>query len=201
MQTVTIQSILDRQIDQALGHVIYVVRAETLVFYVGQSKRDVVTRFWEHKQKPTRLGKLFELNQPASLRWVVDFYAMADCRPFVKQQSLFMMQAWEHFDMDMAEQAMIEQLRPVLNRDFNPQPTPLPASYQGQHLNAQPTVDIQSAPYRVWLNRMSLAGWVYEDDDHGRIIWRRRDGRTLTDAKMSSYREKNRIPYSVTRDP
>jgi hypothetical protein len=193
MHTTTVQAVLDKQIDNTLGHVIYAVRDEQLVFYIGQSKRDMVARFGEHLHKPSRLGELIELNRPQSLAWAVDFYALADCRPFVAQKSLFAMQAWEPFDMDMAEQGMIAALRPVLNRDFNPQPTPLPMRYQGQHLTEQPVPE-PTAVARVWLNRMSLAGWIYERDTDGRITWQHRDGRTLTDQQMAPYRQQNRLP-------
>jgi len=194
MQTITIQHILDKSVDSTLGQLIYVVRDENLIFYIGQSKRDVVNRFFEHLQKPSRLGQLIELNKPPSLKWQVDFYSLADCRPFVKQKSLFSMQAWEQFDMDMAEQEMIHELRPVLNRDFNIKPTPLPPSYRGQHLAALSQTDIQAPEHRVWLNRMSLQGWTYAWDEDGRLSWHHRDGRQLSDQEISSYREKNQIP-------
>ncbi len=193
MQTTTVHAILHKQLDSTLGHLIYVVRDGQFVFYVGQSKRDVVARFGEHLQKPSRLGELIELNRPQSLDWAVDFYTLADCRPFVAQKSLFAMQAWEHFDMDMAEQNLIAVLRPALNRDFNPQPSPLPPHYQGQHLTGQPATAV-SPGERIWLNRMSLAGWVYATDSHGRTTWQHHDGRTLTDQQITPYRQQNRIP-------
>lgn len=192
MVTTTVHAILHKEMDSTLGHLIYVVRDGSLAFYVGQSRRDVVARFWEHVQKPSRLGELIELNRPHSLDWAVDFYTLADCRPFVAQKSLFAMQAWEQFDMDMAEQGMIAALRPVLNRDFNPQPTPLPARYQGQHLTSQEV--LATAVSRVWLNKMSLTGWVYATETDGRTTWQHPDGRTLTDQQMAPYRQQNRIP-------
>ncbi|MCP4356941.1 MAG: hypothetical protein GY796_02850 [Chloroflexi bacterium] len=194
MQTATIQTILAGQHDHTLGHVIYIVRASKLIFYVGQSKRDVAARFREHLQKPSRLGQLIELNQPESDRWLVQFYTMADCRPFVEQKSLFIMQEWENFDMDMAEQNMIAQLHPVINRDFNPKPTPLPLRYQGQHLAAAAQTNIHAPQYRPWLNKMSLAGWVYKWDVNGRLTWQHSDGRSLPDKQMAPYRNSNRVP-------
>jgi len=193
MQTTTVQAILDKQIETSLGHLIYVVKDGALVFYVGQSKRDVVARFWEHMQKPSRLGQLIALNRPQSLAWTVDFYALADCRPYVSQKSLFAMQAWEHFDMDMAEQSVIAALRPVLNRDFNPNPMPLPPHYNGQYLTEQPT-NTTNPTERVWLNRMSLAGWVHGQDANGRVTWQHRDGRFLSEQQMAPYRQQNRLP-------
>lgn len=194
MHTTTVHALVHKQIEHALGHLIYVVHAGALVFYIGQSKRDLVARFWEHLQKPTRLGEFITLNKPDSLAWAVDFYTLAECRPFVVQKSLFAMQAWEHFDMDMAEQGLIAALRPVINRDFNPNPTPLPASYHGRHLAAHTPTNLPTPQYRLWLNRISLAGWVYIADRHGHLTWRHRDGRTLSDAQMAPFRENERIP-------
>ena len=194
MQTVTVQKLLHNQIDNTLGHLIYVVRDHDLIFYIGQSKRDITARFSEHVQKPTRLGQLIALNRPDSFTWSVDFYTLADCRPFVAQKSLFAMQAWEHFDMDMAEQGLIQSLQPVLNRDFNAHPTPLPAIYAGQHLAPQPQTDLHAPELQPWLNRMSLDGWVYEMDANGRLTWHHSDGRTMTDNEIAPFRSNNRVP-------
>jgi len=193
MQTVSIHEILEKKATNALGHLIYVVRDEALIFYVGQSRRDVVTRFWEHLQAPSRLGQLIQLNAPTSHQWSVDFYALADCAAYVQQKSLFALQEWQHFDMDMAEQALIQVMRPVLNHDFNARPTPLPGRYRGHaDLNlpkpetaVSPTTSPQD---RVWFNRMSLQGWVYEKTGT-RIIWRHYCGKILTDAEMTPYRQ------------
>jgi hypothetical protein len=197
MQTTTVQQLLDKQANhQTLGHLIYLVRDGALVFYVGQSRRDVVTRFAEHLQKPSRLGQLIDINTPESSLWQVDFYTLADCRPYVGQKSLFAMQAWEQFDMDMAEQALIAHFRPVLNADFNPNPTPLPPQYRGQALVAGGNHETAVSPTeRIWLNRMGLQGWQYERAVDGRIThWRHRNGRRLTDSEMAPYRAANQIP-------
>lgn len=199
METVNIDQLLQRQISQSLGHLIYVVRDEAIVFYVGQSKRDVIERFWEHLTKPSRLGQLIASNRPQSLAWTVQFWTLADCRPFVQQKRLFADQEWERFDMDMAERALIEAFRPVLNRDFNLQPTPLPAHYRGQQLGAtSPTGGLfggggQSQSERVWLNRMRLAGWVTVKEN-GRLLWQHRSGVQLNEADMAAYRHKNQLP-------
>lgn len=195
---ITVGQLLAKQVTDTLGHLIYVVRENDLVFYVGQSRRDVLTRFGEHLQKPSRLGKLIMLNTPSSQNWQVDFYALADCAAFVQQKSLFAMQAWQHFDMDMAEKGMIKVMRPVLNQDFNEKPTPLPARYRGHaelYLDKPVTaVSPTTSPQdRIWLNRMSLQGWVYETD--GRFtIWRHASGKTLTEAEMAPYRQVGKLP-------
>lgn len=196
MVTVSVKSVLNREVKKSLGHLIYVVRDEALIFYVGQSRRDVITRFWEHMQMPSHLGQLIELNKPDSLGWAVDFYELADCAKFVQQKTLFALQAWQHFDMDMAEQALIQALRPVLNKDFNPQPTPLPTKYKGHAALslAQPKSAV-SPQERIWLNKMSLRGWVYEAvGQNGRIQWQHPSGKTLSEADMLPYRQSGTVP-------
>ena len=199
MKTVTVGTIINKDAFDILGHLIYVVRDKTLTFYVGQSRRNVVTRFWEHLNAPSRLGQLIAHNDPTSYEWAVDFYELADCERFIKQKSLFAMQEWQHFDMDMAEQAMIQGLHPVLNRDFNEQPTPLPATYRGHAAlgmanpnSFSPTTNVQD---RVWLNRMSLQGWVYEKvGGNGRLQWQHSSGKILTEAEMQRYRSTSKLP-------
>jgi hypothetical protein len=192
MKTVTIEAILNKEVANALGHLIYVVRDDALVFYVGQSRRDVLTRFWEHLHAPSHLGRLIAVNEPESQQWAVDFYALADCERFVQQKSLFAMQEWQHFDMDMAEQALIQAMRPVLNRDFNEKPTPLPTRYRGHASLGLSTTTPQE---RIWLNRMSLQGWVYEKVGvNGRIQWQHPSGKTLTEADMIPYRQSGKLP-------
>lgn len=200
MLTVIVETLLQKKATSTLGHLIYVVRDEALIFYVGQSRRDVVTRFGEHLQAPSHLGQLIILNAPASHQWSVDFYALADCAAFVQQKSLFALQEWQHFDMDMAEQALIQVMRPVLNHDFNAKPTPLPGRYRGHAALNLPKPETAVSPTtspqdRIWLNRMSLQGWVYEKvGGNGRLQWRHPSGKTLTEAEMSPYRQAGKLP-------
>jgi hypothetical protein len=196
MKTFTIADIFEEKVDSTLGHIIYLVRDETLVFYIGQSKRDVITRFQEHMQKPSRLGKIIKLNSPDSHQWSIDFYTMEDCRPFVQQKSLFTMQAWEQFDMTMAESAMIQALKPVINQDFNPNPTPLPNRYRGHAvIDGGETAVSPPTQNRIWLNKMSLAGWVYEQDKQtNQRVWRHANGAVLTEEKMAPFQKSGHIP-------
>lgn len=195
MQRYTVDQLLQHQAKPLLGHLLYVVHHNELVFYVGQSKRHVAQRFLEHVQHGSYIGQFIELNRPQSLSWLVDFYTLTDCRPFIAQKSLFALQAWESFDMDMAEQALIAHFRPALNRDFNPRPTPLPTHYRGGHLS--PTA-VQPPPpdpqHRLWLNRMSLAGWVYSQQTNGRLMWQHRDGRCLSEEEMAPFQTTKRVP-------
>ncbi|MCA9926119.1 MAG: GIY-YIG nuclease family protein [Anaerolineales bacterium] len=200
MKAYTVTEILNQATDSTLGHLIYLVRDSKLVLYIGQSKRDVRTRFQEHIQKPSLLGKLIQANLPASHHWSVEFYTLADCRPFIPQKTLFPMQAWEHFDMDMAEKAMIQTFHPVVNKDFNPSPTPLPAHYKGHDLLEEtqtkhlPEFNPQS---RIWMNKMSLHGWTYiRDPQTNELIWHHPDGYTISDNKIDIYRQAGQIPPS-----
>jgi hypothetical protein len=198
MKTFTVTEIVNASIDNTLGHMIYLVRDGDLIFYIGQSKRNIIIRFQEHLQKPSRLGQLIQVNQPASDKWVVEFYTLADCRPFIQQKSLFPMQAWEHFDMDIAEKGMIQALRPVVNKDFNHHPTPLPLAYHGHNLIASVAADFQSeldANARIWMNKMSMHGWVYDKNPQtNQIIWQHPSGITLLEHQAASFREAGTVP-------
>lgn len=202
MKQLRVGDILNKQIEAApFDQLIYMVHFEELVFYIGQSKRNVVTRFWEHMNKPSRLGQLITLNQPDSLAWQVKFFNLADCRPFVMQKKLFQEQAWEHFDMDMAEKALIAHFRPVANVDYNPQPTLLPSFLKGGHLFRanQPNRSLfsgsnASSKEMLWVNQMRLNGWVQIADDNGRSYWKHKNGYLLTDEQIAPYRTSNKLP-------
>lgn len=200
MQQLSVGDILNKQIEQSsFDHLIYMVHLEALVFYIGQSKRDVVTRFWEHINKPSRLGQLIALNEPDSLKWQVRFFNLADCRPFVQQKRLFQDQAWEHFDMTMAEKALITHFRPVVNADFNPKPTPLPSHFKGRHLFTAVSTPLfnngsKSAQEIAWQNKMRLNGWVSMVDENGRFYWKHQSGQTLSDKQIALYRANHKVP-------
>jgi hypothetical protein len=97
-------------------------------------------------------------------------------------------------------------MRPVLNHDFNVKPTPLPGRYRGHaalNLVKQKTAlsagssQASTVPPqdRIWLNRMSLQGWVYEKVDvNGRLQWRHPSGKILTEAEMAPYRQTGKLP-------
>ncbi|MEM7331514.1 MAG: GIY-YIG nuclease family protein [Chloroflexota bacterium] len=201
MQIFSVGDILNKRIEQAeLNHLIYMVRFDQLVFYIGQSKRDVVTRFWEHLNKPSKLGQLIKLNQPLSLNWEVAFFSLADCRPYVQQKLLFQDQEWEHFDMDMAEKELIHHFRPVANADFNSNPTPLPAHLKGRHLfTADSSTSLfgqatRASNNRAWENKMRLSGWISINDENGRVFWKHQNGNTLSPDQIKPYQERQKIP-------
>jgi hypothetical protein len=181
-----------------LGHTIYLVRDGETVFYIGQSRRDTVTRFHEHLHGPSRLGELILANMPAADAWMIELYTLADCRPFVQQKSLFPQQEWEHFDLDAGGKSNDSTTASCAKPDFNPEPRPLPDRYQGAELAATASrpaeQSFQSAPQRVWQNRLQLQGWVRVEDAHGRLHWQHPHGRTFTTAEMETYRRAGRLP-------
>lgn len=196
MKQLRVDDILEKRVRQAeFDQLIYKIHFESTVFYIGQSKRDVVTRLWEHLNKPSRLGQLIQLNEPASRRWRVSFYTLAACRPFVQQKRLFADQAWEYFDMDAAERALITHFCPVVNADYNPRPTPLPPQFRGQHLFAASAVpSLFSHAATQWQNRMRLGGWVSVRAADGGLIWKHSSGRMLTEQQIRPYQTSNTLP-------
>lgn len=200
MKQLLVDDIIQKRIRQAqFDQLIYKIHFESTVFYIGQSKRDIVTRLWEHLNQPSRLGKLIRLNEPGSRRWRLTFYTLADCRPFVGQKRLFTDQAWEHFDMDMAEKALIAHFRPVVNADFNATPTLLPAQFKGQHLFSKKTAASTlgmtgDAAFAQWANKMRLNGWVSVDGSDGRTFWKHKNGRILNERQVQPYWIHNKLP-------
>lgn len=198
MKQLLVGDILQKRVTQAaFDQLIYKVHFESTVFYIGQSKRDIVKRLWEHLNKPSRLGQLIKLNEPESLRWQLTFYALADCRPFVQQKRLFADQAWEHFDMTMAEQALIAHYRPIANADFNPSPSPLPAQFKGQHLFAntlRSSLLGNGGTAARWANQMRLNGWVSVTGENGRIFWKHKNGRILTNEQAAPFQRSGTLP-------
>lgn len=204
MALLTVRTLLEGKTDHVdFNHLIYKVFINSLVLYIGQSKRNVVTRFGEHLNKPSKLGMLIKLNQPSSLNWQIKFFTLSDCRPFIHQKRLFVDQAWEHFDMDMAERALIEHFRPVVNADFNPNPTPLPPHLKGHHLfnptavsNMLSSNGTNRSPNNIaWQNKMRLNGWISIQDENGRTLWKHPSGTIMTADQLIPYQESGTIPF------
>jgi hypothetical protein len=117
----------------------------------------------------------------------------------VSQKSLFAMQEWQQFDMDMAEKALIRQMQPVLNRDFNPRPLPLPPHYHGHEIAAEREprpLDNQflSGSQRIWHNRLQIEGWVFVRQDHDRSYWQHHQGQKLSVQEMEALRLAGKLP-------
>ncbi len=91
--------------------------------------------------EPSRIGELILRFLPASLAWNVDLYTLDDCTPYIAQianggylhvyqdnKERLSSQKW---CMEIAEEALIEVLRPCLNISKNRRTrTPLPEKYR-----------------------------------------------------------------------
>lgn len=226
MKTVSIEDFVKKRVTNSPGHLIYVVRDEALVLYVGQTERNVVVRFAEHLNHLSRLGQLIKMNYPACLNWSVDLYTLADCRPYVAQQALWVVQDGLPYDVDMAEIGMIQKMQPVVNFDHNPHPTPLPDAYRGHDvLQKRPPSffieenELEDASQEwitpeeplplvfadaeeetedeEWLDRLAEQGWVCgRNRDNGRTEWWHRDGAVLSEAEMARYQKMGKLPPS-----
>jgi len=100
---------------------LYIVRENETVFYVGKSKRDAHSRLLEHFGIGTfgfhisSLGRLVLKNLPISRDWQIELLNPEDCGID---------------ELDFAEEALIYELRPCLNKTSNRNPSPLPEEYQ-----------------------------------------------------------------------
>lgn len=127
---------------------LYVVRDGDTTLYVGLS-RDPFYRLQEHTglgdgdvaAEPSRIGDLILRFLPDSLAWDVDLYTLDDCTSYVAQiarggylalyeENKGRLSA-EKWCMEIAEEALIEVLRPCINISKNRQHrTPLPSKYR-----------------------------------------------------------------------
>lgn len=100
---------------------LYVVRDGDTVFYVGQAG-DVVDRLYGHLGQGSwswatgmsELGKLIKANLPTSRDWRIELYTIGELGVN---------------GVDLAEEALIDILRPCLNRALNRNPSALPDKY------------------------------------------------------------------------
>ena len=119
----TVGEMLDRKLDikALVSCQLYVVRDGDTIFYVGQSK-SIESRFLEHLGISARgwpayesqLGRLIRENAPESQHWQVELYSIKEL---------------EVDDVDFAEEALINILRPCLNARYNDDPSVLPDRY------------------------------------------------------------------------
>src|SRR5579885_1704143 len=132
MVTITVKEAIECPpglLDRVADHYLYAYRDGEVVFYVGRSQSPL-DRLTEHlglagSSGGSRLGNLILDHTPESLAWQMELYTFADCAPLV-QQFMPAMSVWYEakraikpgYDKDMAdlaEQALIESLRPCLN--------------------------------------------------------------------------------------
>jgi hypothetical protein len=100
---------------------LYIIRAEQVVFYVGQSYC-AFERVWEHIRGGPKghsiVGRFVLANWPRSGSFVIDL---------LSAQSLRFTQC--NHSLDAAERCLIEQFTPCFNSALNTQPAPLPAGF------------------------------------------------------------------------
>jgi len=106
---------------------IYIFRDADVIFYVGSSPRGkVYNRVRAHiKTKSGGHSSLHELvknNMPDSLNWNIDLYRVK--KTYIRDL------LGESASIIGIESNIIRRLRPVINQQFNPCPTPLPIRYE-----------------------------------------------------------------------
>jgi hypothetical protein len=133
---------------------LYLLRDETTVFYVGQSGI-AFNRVWNHFYAGFKgrslMGRFIVCNWPVSMRFTVELLNSRSSRfDFVQN------------DLNLSEQALIDQYRPCLNTVFNPTPTPIPAQYVSPYTSLkfrhhpqrciqQAAQAIEAAQLKAWL--------------------------------------------------
>lgn len=133
--TVTLSQILEPAFrEPLLRPTIYVVSDRDTVFYVGTTEDWIRNRIKHHINSFSALGEAILGNWPASQDWIVQLMRSEELPggPYVSNYH--------------AEKAVIAWLRPCLNVDQNPNPTPLPAQYHHPELAKQQRAEMRSRP-------------------------------------------------------
>jgi hypothetical protein len=134
MHTITVSDVLNDTLpDSGWGKFrIYVFRDQDFVLYVGKTEQNIIDRIEEHlglsHREESHVGQLVSDNLPHSLDWYIDLMTLADCDLFVQRHFAVSHNA----DVRLAEQAMIREYSPPLNRESNPNAHLLPHKYSKQ---------------------------------------------------------------------
>lgn len=152
MITATITDLLEGDLGEldARPHFLYVVKDGETVFYVGMSQH-VTDRLLGHFGMnafylggESNLAKLVEANAPDSLVWQIELKTVPECLPEAKDRegAFINDQEWQVtipyltsndlFDKNIVERVekyLIGELRPVVNIQWNNNPTRLPEKY------------------------------------------------------------------------
>jgi predicted GIY-YIG superfamily endonuclease len=109
------------------GHVVYAVKnAAGELLYVGKTK-DIHNRLYCHRHSSTPLGRELRIAREAVWDWTVTIYQLADCAEAVRKHRPWEAEFYErsiaeNWALDSclkyAEQAMIQELQPELNRQW-----------------------------------------------------------------------------------
>jgi len=129
--TITVGDVINNTLPESgwAGFHIYVFRDDDFILYVGKTEQNVIDRLEEHLgltyRSESKVGRLVKDNAPGSHCWHIDLMTLDDCAPFVRRH----FSTSEEMDVRLAEQAMILEYAPPLNRESNPQSRPLPHKY------------------------------------------------------------------------
>ncbi len=150
MRTITIRDLCqwDRDGESpefAEPYSIYCFRDGDFILYVGKTKRHIVERLWEHVgfAGQTQMTSLIEDNLPESLGWEIDLFTVLECIPLINKH-LKVKRIINECDFDLAEEAMIRESHPAVNRSLNFDGAEMPEKY-----------------IRKRLERMRKAFWLY----------------------------------------
>lgn len=129
MLTFKMSAVLDRLITGTDQHDVYIIRDIGIVFYVGMTRKGVISRLHNHfgwSGNQSSLGKLVFANLPQSREWTIELLTKEEC---------------ECETAKAAETKTIKRLRPRLNIWENGGGYKLPEKY-----NPPATLDLQNSP-------------------------------------------------------
>lgn len=117
--------------------VVYIVRDNDFVIYVGKTTTGVSTRLQSHCgcgewgwSGEDSLGCFIRENKPDSDNWKVDIYTVDDCISELRSEKPY----YKFFDIDDAEQYFIHLHNPALNIVHNATPIKIPNGYVGNEI-------------------------------------------------------------------
>ncbi len=134
MLTITIADLFDNTLPESGWgkFCVYIFRDNDFVLYVGKTENNIIDRLEAHLgityRSQSLVGKLIEDNAPESHQWQIDLLTLDDCAPFIARH----FPTSKETDVRLAEQAMILEYCPPLNRESNPHARALPSAYTSQ---------------------------------------------------------------------
>jgi len=148
----TIMSIIEQKDNTEFGkeirmHFLYLIKDGEIPIYAGRSYGPI-SRIRQHLGLDGRfgpyskddLGNIYFDEKPASLDWEVTLYTIEDCMDMVMKridprmhwynEGAYLDPSGLEGAIDLAEESLILENRPCLNRRLNIDPMPLPAHYK-----------------------------------------------------------------------
>lgn len=185
MITTTLGEFSDGKLDEleeARDCIIYVVRDNDLIFYVGTSENAIERLHWHLGEgtfgwgSTSQLERLVRDTLPVARGWQIELLTADDCVSILESMTDLRFERtsagyvlahsrtatdgssiqWRHIcTREILECRLIQAYHPCLNSDCNPRPTPLPEKYR--------------KPYdysAMWKKASQLLGLDYESDGH-----------------------------------